>query len=223
MKNNSVIKTAENSTGGTSCAPGLRDRKREMMRLSILESASRLVAEGGSEALSLRKVAEDAGASTMVVYTVFGSKEGLLAALWREGFRRLWELEVDAMQSSDPMQTLRDLGSAYRKNALTNPAFYKLVFGGALSKSVIGVLEEEGDSECARTFEVLVDAVAACQQSKQLTKKLTANEIAAMFWSCAHGVVSLELSGMLSCWADPQQIFDRNLQALMDGLKENGK
>ncbi len=221
MKYNDVIQNRKSETSATSLSPGLRERKREMMRLSILESASRLVAEGGSEALSLRKVAEDAGASTMVVYTVFGSKEGLLAALWNEGFHRLWQFEEEALKNPDPMQVLRALGTAYRKNAIANPAFYKLVFGGALPKSFIDSVGCDASSDSERTFEVLIETVAACQQIGLLTKKIAASEIAAMFWSSAHGAVSLELSGMLSCWADPQQIFERNFDALINGLKDN--
>lgn len=195
--------------------PSLRQKQKDALRMSILESASKLVAQGGSEALSLRKVADDIGASTMVVYTVFGNKEGLLDALWVEGFRRLWELEEGALKLTDPMERLLALGQAYRRNALNNPYFYKLVFGGQLPKCA----GSEGDFDCARTFEILIEAVASCQKAGLLTRKKAASDIAAMLWSTAHGAISLELSDMFDKWADGEKIYLQNFDCLIRGLK----
>lgn len=205
MRDNNVINSSSS----------LRQKQKDAVRLSILESASRLVAQGGAEALSLRKVAEDVGASTMVVYTAFGSKEGLLDALWVEGFRRLWELEESALKLTDPMQRLRALGHAYRRNAMHNPYFYKLVFGGQLPKCASG----EEDLACARTFEVLIEAVAACQKSGLLTGEIAASDIAAMLWSAAHGAISLQLADMFEKWADGEKIYEQNFDCLIRGLK----
>lgn len=51
----------------------------------LVDEAARLLVEHGPAGLSLRKVAAAAGVSTMPVYTLFGDKEGLLAAMHREG------------------------------------------------------------------------------------------------------------------------------------------
>ena len=45
----------------------------------------RLVATGGSAALSVRAVAAEAGAATSGLYSLFGSKEGLLVDALAEG------------------------------------------------------------------------------------------------------------------------------------------
>lgn len=215
MQNNGVIKNPkrqEPSVGGL-----LRQKQKDSLRLSLLDTASRMVAEGGTESLSLRKLAEEVGASTMVVYTAFGSKEGLLDELWKEGFRRLWEIEEGALKESDPLKRLRALGDAYRRNALSNPSFYKLVFGGRLPLSN---LSQEMEKEQSRqTFMVLVQTISDCQKAGLLSSKLLDVEIAAMFWSTAHGAISLELSGMLSQWAEPDQIYSLNFDNLLRGLR----
>lgn len=215
MRNNNVIRPSDSPDSIAGSAH--RKKQKEAARVSLLEAASRLVAEGGTEALSLRKVADEVGASTMVVYTAFGSKEGLLDALWVEGFRRLWELEASALKLKDPLARLKALGQAYRRNALNNPYFYKLVFGGQLPKSVRA--NASGDADDARTFEVLIAAVVACQSAGLIDKAQPASDVAALLWSSAHGAISLELTGMLGRWADPQKIYDQNFDCLLRGLK----
>jgi len=206
-------------------APNLRQQKKDLVRLSILEAASRLVAKGGTESLSLRKVADEVGASTMVVYSNFGSKEGLLAAIWAEAFRRLWELEEKALRNPDPLVRLKALGKAYRRNALSNPYFYKLVFSGQLFDKEIGsaksIEKDSSTSQSVRTFEVLIETVDACQKSKQIIASLPANEIAAMLWSTAHGVISLELAGMLSRWVNAANLFEQAFDNLIRGLNNS--
>ena len=59
----------------------------ERTRAALREAAERLVAAGGPGALSVRAVAEEAGTTTRAVYSVFGSKEGLVVdALARDAF-----------------------------------------------------------------------------------------------------------------------------------------
>ena len=55
----------------------LSERKRE-----ILQAALRIIVDGGFEALSLRRVAEDVGVKLPSVQYHFGSKDGLVAALF---------------------------------------------------------------------------------------------------------------------------------------------
>jgi AcrR family transcriptional regulator len=55
-------------------------------RARILDAALRLLADEGHAALTVRRVATEAGCSTIGVYTWFGGKDGLIDALWTEGF-----------------------------------------------------------------------------------------------------------------------------------------
>ena len=55
----------------------------------LLDAAERAIADEGVDALSLRAVACDAGTTTRAIYTLFGSKDGLIAALGVRAFRLL--------------------------------------------------------------------------------------------------------------------------------------
>ena len=54
------------------------------------------IAEQGVDALSLRDVARDAGTTTRAIYTLFGSKDGLLGALGVRAFNLL-QREIEAL------------------------------------------------------------------------------------------------------------------------------
>ncbi|MEM9696441.1 MAG: TetR/AcrR family transcriptional regulator, partial [Myxococcota bacterium] len=57
----------------------------------LLAAASRLLAEYGPEALTVRRIAHAAGCSTMAIYSHFGGKNGVVDGLFQEGFRTLIE------------------------------------------------------------------------------------------------------------------------------------
>jgi AcrR family transcriptional regulator len=76
---------------------------------ALLEAAERLVQSGGADAVSVRRVADEVGTSTRAVYSLFGSKEGLLAALGT----RAWELVAEGLDrlavTDDPAQDVVDV------------------------------------------------------------------------------------------------------------------
>ena len=59
------------------------------LRPALIEAAARLIATEGADGLTLRRVADEVGTSTMAVYTCFGGMPELRRAVRREGFARL--------------------------------------------------------------------------------------------------------------------------------------
>lgn len=55
-----------------------------LLHMGQRSNVSRLLTQEGSAALTLRRVATDAGCSTTVLYTMFGGKDGPAEALYRE-------------------------------------------------------------------------------------------------------------------------------------------
>lgn len=162
----------------------------------LIDEGARLLAEEGSAGLSLRKVAAAAGTSTMAIYSLFGDKQRLLAAMLREGFRRLGErLRAEATldrATADPAAALVELARAYRLAALESPHLYALMFG----PRPLELRPSEADDKAAdATYAVLVDNVRMAVERKILTGD--PERIALQFWVVAHGMVSLELAGHL--------------------------
>ena len=54
-------------------------------RRAILDQASQLLAESGPESLTMRRLSQRIGASTIVLYTHFRDKQAILDELYLEG------------------------------------------------------------------------------------------------------------------------------------------
>lgn len=67
----------------------------------LMAIAWRLLGQEGADALTLGRLAEQAGVTKPVVYDHFGSREGLLAALFRDYDRRQTETMAAALASAE--------------------------------------------------------------------------------------------------------------------------
>jgi len=156
----------------------------------MIDEGARILAQQGPAGLSLRKLAAACGASTMAVYTRFGDKPRLLAAMHREGFRRLGDrLRPTA---ADPLESLAELGRAYRLAALETRHLYGLMFG-TLPPGLQP--DEDHDKAAVATYSPLVVGVREAVARGVLVGD--PERIALHLWVVAHGMVSLELSGRL--------------------------
>ena len=174
----------------------------------LVDEAGHLLLEHGIDGLSLRKLAAAVGTSTMSVYTRFGGKQQLLAAMYREGFGRLSAALTDAAElTAEPLQVLAEIGRAYRQAALSSPTLYGLMFGPPTP----GFDPSPEDAAAARaTYRPLVDAVRRCIDEHALAGD--PDQIALHLWAVVHGMVSLELAGRLPIDASvTEQAFDQAL------------
>lgn len=165
---------------------------------AILVAARDLLAAGGPEALRVRDIATAAGCTTMAVYSRFGGKDGVLDALYVDGFRRFTkalEGHVDrrgGREGDGEQSHAIGLGLAYRAWAIANPGIYQVMF----TEAVPGFTPSEESAEVAMgSFQVLVDAIEVEQQAARL-RSGDAVEIAWALWGMSHGLVMLELAGV---------------------------
>src|SRR4051812_49723074 len=130
----------------------------------------------------------------MAVYTLFGDKNGLLAAMYRAGFERLGEAETAAVDGiTDPLTALAELGYAYRRAALANPHLYDLMFGRPVATFEP---DPEVQAVAEASYRPLVEAVQRCMAAGAM-KGGDAERVAMYLWAVTHGMVSLELAGQL--------------------------
>ncbi|MCL6712047.1 TetR/AcrR family transcriptional regulator [Pseudomonas sp. R2.Fl] len=88
--------TQETAVAGT---PAPRRRlAREQRYRQLLDASWRLIGEEGTEALSLGRLAEAAGVTKPVVYDHFGTRAGLLAALYQDFDSRQSALMDEALR-----------------------------------------------------------------------------------------------------------------------------
>jgi len=164
----------------------------DALRLQLIEAAARLLADEGPHALTTRRVAAEVGTSTTAIYTLLGSKEGLLRAMYREGFQRLSDHLAAAPQGPDPIEDLQRLGLEYHAMGMESPNLYRLMFDRVIHEIA---LNDEDAAFGLATLQVLVDAVQRCIDEGRL--KGDALNLALELWSMNHGVTSLAIAGML--------------------------
>ncbi|MEO1060894.1 MAG: TetR/AcrR family transcriptional regulator [Actinomycetota bacterium] len=150
----------------------------------ILTSAVQVLQDEGAGALTVRRVAAGADCSTTGVYTYFGGKEGLVDALFVEGFTS-FDAALDEVGHD-----LVELGRTYRRWALDHSTYYLVMFGRAVPDFEPS---DQAMATAARSFERLVDAVARAHPTAD---DATARQRAFHLWATVHGYVMLELQGM---------------------------
>jgi AcrR family transcriptional regulator len=165
-------------------------RHDDTLRTRLLEVASQVISAGGEGAVTVRGVAGEAGTSASAVYALFGSREALVAAVSEEGFRRFGARLDSVARTDDPFADLAALGLAYRDSALADPHFYRVMFDRAVDRAMPSLQRP--------TFRVLRDAVARVRAVLDPTSgDDRADEDALALWALAHGLVGLELAGLV--------------------------
>ena len=165
----------------------------EDTRLALLEAAERIVADGGPAALSVRAVADAAGTTTRAVYSLFGSKDGLLVqALARDAFEFLYTEYEKFHETDDPASDLVESALVvFRRLVRDHPTLYRIAF----QRIVPGL--EAGPELVAtrqRAWEQLVARVERLRPAGQLGEK-PAPEAAVEFIAMMDGLGSAELRG----------------------------
>jgi AcrR family transcriptional regulator len=185
-------------------------------RRDILDAASRILADEGPGALTMRRIAGEVGASTMVVYTHFGDKDGLLEALMAEGFGR-FAAALRRAGGADAFDHLRALGRAYRAFALENPSYYRLLWSHGRPPDAAQRFDE-ARRHGQEAFGVLLEAVTRVMTA--LDRPARDVEPAAIHvWATVHGHVSLELAGEIPAEA-AEDVYERTLDYVRWGLGE---
>lgn len=163
------------------------------LRRKLLDVASDLLVTSGPESLSMRRIATEAGCSTTVIYTMFGSKEGLAEALYLEGFER-FRRRLEAVPSrGSALEHLTALGPAYREAALAEPGYYALMF----ERAIPGFMPSERARTLARAALNILDRVIADCISSGYIVPTQPRKIADALWAAAQGAIGLERAGHL--------------------------
>ncbi len=180
---------------------------------SLVVAALALLEEEGLASLTVRSVASRAEVAPMGVYSRFGSKDGLLEALFVHGFHKL-EAAIEPPPSPSPISRLREGCAGYRQFAIDNPQLYHLMF----EQMMLLELSAEAQDAAKRTFGILIDRVQDAMNSGDLTEG-NSTEIAQQMWSAMHGAVSLEIAGVHFA-VDRAANYMAMIDALLVGLSQ---
>ena len=100
------------------------------MRARITHIAAQLFRDEGIDALSVRRIAREAGLSAMSLYDYFRSKNEIIRSIWERFFAKCFE-RVDravATCNGKPRERLQAACAAYTRYWLDHPDEYRAVF-----------------------------------------------------------------------------------------------
>src|SRR5690242_10662106 len=101
----------------------------ERTATALLAAAERLVEVGGPDVVSIRAVAGESGTTTRAVYSLYGSKQGLMDALAAHAFDLLRDGIGRLPTTPAPVDDLVEAGLMFRRFAVEHPALFRLAFG----------------------------------------------------------------------------------------------
>jgi AcrR family transcriptional regulator len=202
--------------GRTRSKKGEGDR----LRAEILEAAEDLLLETGSEdEVSIRAVADRVGVTPPSIYRHFADKGTLLFEVCDRQFGRFHEY-LDAKRSghADPVEAVKAIGRAYVEFGLTYPEHYRIMFMGRSDLTP----EQYQDHVLAEqaAFMALVGAVQECVDAGRLARD--AFETATIMWTTVHGVTSLLIAKPNFPWPPVEQLVERILEVIGDGVFTDG-
>jgi AcrR family transcriptional regulator len=191
----------------------------DALRARLVVSAAEVVAGNGVDGISLRALADECGTSTSAVYSIFGSKEALVAAVVGEADRSFSDSQRRALArpASGPVHRLRLLGLAYRRWALDHPALYAVMFAreGTVSTSV--VLE-------ADSIAPLRSVVQDCFESGIFAPGPRVVDVVLSIWAGVHGFVSLEIGQLrFPSMRAAERCYDAHLAAMARAWQATAK
>ncbi|MBY5162006.1 TetR/AcrR family transcriptional regulator [Salsipaludibacter albus] len=181
-------------------------------RERLLDTAGTILRRDGATALTVRRLADDAGVSTSAIYSLFGGKEDVVRAMYREGFANLARLQA-AVETDDPATRLHRHALAYREAARSRPHLFDVMFACPFPEF------EPSDSDQALsmgTLEALQDAVV-----EGIRTGVVAGDPAVVtmaLWSTVHGLATLELAGSLDVATDADEVWATTIDAVLAGL-----
>ncbi|MFI0986960.1 TetR/AcrR family transcriptional regulator [Streptomyces exfoliatus] len=225
---------------------GRRERLRAETTAEIKDTALRLMASGGPDAITLRAIAREMGMTANAIYGYFATRDDLVTTLIDDVYSALAD-DVDAAwakaPAGDPAARVLAWARAFRAWALANPEGFRLVYGDP----VPGYRAPDGGPapDAARRVCTGLTALAAAAWPHAealyrdsaftwsdfdagLLDKVrpafpelppAAVALALRIWGHLHGLVALEVYGHLGRQtASPDKLFQEELAQLVRTL-----
>ena len=163
----------------------------ERTAAALLDAAEHLLDSARADALSVRGVAEAVGTTTRAVYSLFGSKDGLLVALGVRAFDMLGTSVRALPLTKDPAADLVEAGVVvFRAFAIGHPSLFMIAVNPPVCADPVMNARNAA-------FEGLLANVARLEDGGKLGGR-TVRDVATQFHALCEGLAALELRGQIS-------------------------
>lgn len=176
----------------------------EEVRGRIAACAFRLFHEEGYAAVSMRRLAQEAGCTVMTLYKYYDRKIDVLRDLWGRVFNELFDqLDEIAAANTDPAMRLQALAQAYVAFWLTRRDHYFLVFmSSGISQAEVSVFVR--DDPLILRFGVILSALAEALGVAPTDPVVAVK--ADLLMAVLHGVAHNQITIAAYPWTPPQTL-----------------
>ena len=184
---------------------------RAQKRDEILDGAMAVFErDGGLAGLSFRKLAAEMNLSYSAPYRYFSSKDELVNALRARAYRWIEREMLDAIEGVvSPEEQLELLATAYIRSGTQRPHRYALMFFN-LNDTDVARRSLELMTAKRDALDVCTRTIATGQANGDFPKTMDPLTAAHLFWTGAHGLVSLAVAG--------QFVMGRSIEVLVPTL-----
>ena len=192
-----------------------RQRNREELRASIIETAERILVADGAEAVTMRAIAERIGYSATTIYHHFEDRDELLATVLERAFGEFRRGLAAALTSTDDHpEQVRRMGRAYVDFALEHPAHYQLMFVQRPEFLMHAGPEEGASYQEALTALAQLVAEAPAGRAGRIEPRDGAHAL----WGAMHGISALATGFAVYEEDQARQATEATLDLLVSGL-----
>ncbi len=159
-------------------------RDRGARRQQIIRAARQIAAAEGWSNVTVRRLSDEIAYSQPVLYSHFGSREGILTAVALEGFQELGEALQKARTAAKRKSAVESVAIAYFRFAAASPALYEVMFSLGLSVPFgVAATPEELRFAFSQLLELFKE------------RKGRPDILAELFWAGLHGTAELTRTG----------------------------
>jgi AcrR family transcriptional regulator len=155
-------------------------RDRQARRAQIISAARRIAELEGWPNVTVRRLSDEISYSQPVLYSHFGSREGILAAVAIEGFQEIGLALEKARKRPKRGNAVESVADAYLEFAVSSPALYEVMFSLSLS---VPFDDPATPPELHFAFSQLMELFQAQSSKPEVTSEL--------FWANLHGIAEL--------------------------------
>jgi len=170
------------------------------LKEACIQAAREVIAEQGTEGLSLRDVARKLGVSHQAPYRHYPSRDHLLAAIMQRCFEDFANY-LDQASQAHATDALLGMGEAYMRYAAQHPLEYRLMFGTPWPEPAA---HPELVRHAVHAFDLLRNQLlqqlqqrASAPQSDMLALLAQAELQALFIWSALHGMAGIQQSNVM--------------------------
>jgi AcrR family transcriptional regulator len=183
----------------------------------ILGAARALFEREGTQAVSMRRIADAIGLTPMAIYRHFPNREALLKRISDDSFDEIARHWLARNRGGDALARVIALQRIYLDYALAHPHLFDHAFSARRADA--RKYPDDFRAGLSPTLGVAAEAVAEAMRAG-LLRGDDEWDVAMTLWAHTHGLVALYRAGRFSYdEAEFRRFYEASLQRLLDGLK----